>query len=47
MSTELVEFQNHTTAVGNKSSSIIPIGSQNNSGGIAAPLVCWAIFVAD
>jgi hypothetical protein len=39
MSTKLIGFQYHTTAVGNKSSSIFLIGSRNVFGGMGAALI--------
>ena len=41
MSTKLIWFQYHTTAVGNKSSSIFLIESRNVFGGMGAALIRW------
>ena len=45
MSTKLIGFQYHTTAVGNKSSSIFLIGSRNVFGGMGAALIRQAVSV--
>jgi hypothetical protein len=47
MSTDLVEFQNHTAAVGNKTSSISFIASQNALGGMSATLMRRLAFFTD
>jgi hypothetical protein len=45
MSTEIIGFKYHTTAVGNKSSSIFFIGLRNVFVGMAAALICQAVLL--